>query len=450
MSLIASDSFKVVVGLGQTGLACARYLANKGFSFSVVDNRKIPPGSEQLLEEFPEVDLRCGPFDSEFLCRATEIYLSPGVAQSDPAIQAAVAAGVTLSGDIDLFCREVSAPIIAITGSNAKSTVTTLVGDMAKAAGLDVGVCGNIGTPVLDMLTQPEKDLYVIELSSFQLETTNDLRAEVATVLNVSPDHLDRYDNEMKGYYQAKHRIFRGAKQVVINRDDALTAPLMPKNVKTLSYHLGKPDFKLFGLIEDKGESWLGFEFEKLIPVSALKIRGSHNVANALSALALGRLAGLPMPVMLDALKTFGGLKHRCQWVTDKADVSFFNDSKGTNVGATVAALNGLGEMLAADQRIVLIAGGVGKGAEFSELATPLKRYGRCVVYIGEDGEALAQACGDIDKYAASTMQSAVNEAFQNAEAGDIVLLSPACASFDMFSGFPARGDAFIDAVEAL
>lgn len=450
MGLIASDSFKVVIGLGQTGLACARYLASNGFSFAVVDSRQNPPGSEQLFEEFPEVDLHCGPFDGEFLCRATEIYLSPGVAQSDPAIQAAVAAGVKLSGDIDLFCREISAPIIAITGSNAKSTVTTLVGEMAEAAGLDVGVCGNIGTPVLEMLTQPEKDLYVMELSSFQLETTNDLRAEVATVLNVSPDHLDRYDNEMKGYYQAKHRIFRGAKHVVINRDDALTAPLIPKNVETLFYHLGKPDFKLFGLIEEKGELWLGFEFEKLIPVSALKIRGSHNVANALSALALGKSAGLPMLAMLDALQTFGGLKHRCQWVCEKGKVSYFNDSKGTNVGATVAALNGLGETLSENQRIVLIAGGVGKGAEFAELAQPLQRYGRCVVYIGEDGEKLASSCGDIDKASAETMQDAVKKAAQSANEGDIVLLSPACASFDMFSGFPARGDAFIDVVEAL
>lgn len=449
MGLIASDNFKIVIGLGQTGLACARFLAQKGVSFAVVDSRENPPGADELRSEFPDVELRCGTFDADFLSLANELILSPGVAQREPAIQAAVANGAALSGDIDLFCREISAPIIAITGSNAKSTVTTLVGNMAEAAGLSVGICGNIGTPVLDMLKEPEKDLYVMELSSFQLETTNDLRAEVATVLNVSPDHLDRYDN-MQGYYHAKHRIFRGAKNVVVNLDDALTSPLMPKQVETLAYRLGKPDFKVFGVLDEADGPWLSFGFDKLISASDLKIRGSHNVANALAALALGKAAGLPMDAMLSALSAFGGLKHRCQWVADKSGISYFNDSKGTNVGATVAALNGLGETLSDKQRIVLIAGGVGKGAEFSELALPLQRYARCLVYIGLDGERLAGESGDVDKYAASSMSDAVNKAAQYAEKGDIVLLSPACASFDMFNGFPARGDAFVDAVDSL
>lgn len=449
MGLIASDNFKIVIGLGQTGLACARYLAKKGISFSVVDSRNEPPGADTLKLELPDVELRCGPFDADFLSSANELILSPGVAQSEPAIQAAIARGTALSGDIDLFCREISAPIIAITGSNAKSTVTSLVGDMAKAAGLNVGVCGNIGTPVLDLLDEPEKDIYVMELSSFQLETTNDLRAEVATVLNVSPDHLDRYEG-MQGYYQAKHRIFRGAKSVVVNRDDALTSPLMPKQVNTLTYHLGKPDFKLFGVLDEGDKQWLAVGFEKLIAVSDLKVRGSHNIANALAALALGKAAGLPIDAMVRALKGFTGLKHRCQWVADKSGVSYFNDSKGTNVGATVAALNGLGETLKGDEKIILIAGGVGKGAEFSELALPLQRYGRHLVYIGEDGSRLADESGDIDKQRASSMQDAVSQATKYASPGDIVLLSPACASFDMFSGFPARGDAFIDAVESL
>ncbi|WP_067862407.1 UDP-N-acetylmuramoyl-L-alanine--D-glutamate ligase [Neptuniibacter marinus] len=450
MGLIASDNFKIVIGLGQTGLACARFLATKGTSFSVVDSRENPPGADELKHEFPDVDLRCGPFDSEYLKRATELILSPGVTQKEPAIQAAVSQGVQLSGDIDLFCREVKAPIIAITGSNAKSTVTTLVGEMAKAAGLDVGVCGNIGTPVLEMLGQPEKGLYVLELSSFQLETTHELRAEVATVLNVTPDHLDRYDNQIQGYYQAKHRIFRGAKHVVINRDDALTAPLLSKNVVTHSYGLDKPDIKAFGLLEEQGEHWLSLGFEKLLPVSELKIRGSHNIANALASMAIGHAAGLPMEAMVKALKAFSGLKHRCQWVSDKNGISYFNDSKGTNVGATVAALVGLGETLSGSQKLVLIAGGVGKGADFSDLASPLQRFGRGLVYLGEDGERLAAACGNLEKVAAISMTDAVEKAADLAELGDIVLLSPACASFDMFSGFPARGDAFVDAVAVL
>ncbi|WP_415890426.1 UDP-N-acetylmuramoyl-L-alanine--D-glutamate ligase [Neptuniibacter sp. SY11_33] len=449
MSLIASDKLKVVIGLGQTGLACARYLAAKGERFVVVDSRENPPGMDELSTELPDVKLICGPFDAELLSGASELILSPGVAQSDPAIQTAVKAGAKLSGDIDLFCNEISAPIVAITGSNAKSTVTTLVGEMAVAAGLNVGVCGNIGTPVLEMLNEPEKDLYVIELSSFQLETTNDLRAAVATVLNISPDHLDRYDS-MQGYYQAKHRIFRGAKKVVVNRDDALTMPLMPSGVDQLAYHLGKPDLKVFGLTEEKGETWLAVGLDKLIPVSELKIRGSHNMANALSALALGQSVGLPMDAMLKALKNFAGLKHRCQWVAEKAGIEYYNDSKGTNVGATVAALNGLGKTLSADQRIVLIAGGVGKGAEFSELAEPMKQFARALIYIGEDGSRLADSCENVIKESADDMQAAVAKAQAQAKEGDIVLLSPACASFDMFSGFPARGDAFIDAVEAL
>lgn len=449
MSLIASDQLKIVIGLGQTGLACARFLAAKGERFLVVDSRENPPGMDELATELPEVKLICGPFETDLLSSASELILSPGVAQSDPVIQAAVAAGAKLSGDIDLFCHEVSAPIVAITGSNAKSTVTTLVGEMAAEAGLNVGVCGNIGTPVLEMLNEPEKDLYVIELSSFQLETTNDLRAAVATVLNISPDHLDRYDS-MQGYYQAKHRIFRGAQKVVVNRDDPLTMPLMPKNVEQLAYHLGKPDLKVFGLLEEDGETWLSLGLEKLIAASELKIRGSHNLANALSALALGQSVGIPMDAMLRALKSFAGLKHRCQWVADKEGVDYYNDSKGTNVGATVAALNGLGQTLIEDQRIILIAGGVGKGAEFSELAGPVQRYARALIYIGEDGQQLADSCGELNKIPAETMPDAVEKARDFACAGDIVLLSPACASFDMFTGFPARGDAFIEAVGTL
>ncbi|MGH1461373.1 MAG: UDP-N-acetylmuramoyl-L-alanine--D-glutamate ligase [Neptuniibacter sp.] len=449
MSLIASDNFKIVIGLGKTGLACARYLQGKGIHFAVVDSREKPSGAAELAAEMPDVHLRCGPFDADFLRTADELFVSPGVAVSDPAIQAAEKNGVKLSGDIDLFCREIKAPIIAITGSNAKSTVTTLVGAMAVEAGLSVGVCGNIGTPVLDFLTEPEKDLYVMELSSFQLETTNDLRAEVATVLNISPDHMDRYDS-VQHYYQAKHRIFRGAHHVVINRDDALTAPLMPKDVSITSYHLGKPDLKLFGLIQEGEKIFLGLGLEKIMPVDQLKIRGRHNISNALAALALGQAAGLPLEAMVNALKVFPGLDHRCQWVCDHRGVSYFNDSKGTNVGATVAALIGLGDTLPHESKIVLIAGGVGKGAEFSELEAPVEKYCRAIVYIGEDGSELATACGDVLKQPAVDMSEAVNTAASIAKSGDIVLLSPACASFDMFSGFPDRGDKFMSAVEAL
>ncbi|WP_432472369.1 UDP-N-acetylmuramoyl-L-alanine--D-glutamate ligase [Amphritea sp. HPY] len=450
MSLIATDQLRVVIGLGQTGLSCARYLTRNNLPFVLMDTRSAPPNLEQIRADFPDAEIICGELDADLLSRASDILLSPGVAKDQPAITQAVAAGVKLSGDIDLFCRAVSAPIIAITGSNAKSTVTTLVGQMAIDAGIDTGVGGNLGTPVLDMLVDGEQQLYVLELSSFQLETVNDLRAEVATVLNVSPDHLDRYANNMQLYYQAKHRIFRGARQVVVNRDDALTSPLVNSSVKVTSFGLDKPDLKTFGLITEQGKQFLAQGRDKLLSVKELKTRGEHNLANALSALALGDAAGLPMQSMLHTLKQFSGLKHRCQWVAERQQVSYFNDSKGTNVGATVAALNGLGATLPEESKIVLIAGGVGKGAQFDELNVPMQSYGRALVLIGEDGPQIAAAVSSAAAEYAGDMIAAVRQAQAIAQPGDIVLLSPACASFDMFSGFPARGDAFIAAVEAL
>ncbi len=449
MTLIASDNRRIVIGLGQTGLSCARFLAREGLPFALMDTRQTPPNLEVIKAEFPQAEVFCGPLNAEVLCAAGELLLSPGVAKDQPAIQQAVDAGVKLSGDIDMFCRQISAPVIAITGSNAKSTVTSLVGQMALNAGIDTGIGGNLGTPVLDMLAEGEQALYVLELSSFQLETTHDLRPAVATVLNISPDHLDRYNNDMQLYYQAKHRIFRGAQHVVINRDDALTSPLLPEQVKRCSFGLDKPDLQDFGVIQQNGEAWLAKGLQGLMPVNAMKLRGGHNVANALSALALGDAVDLPMAVMLKTLETFAGLRHRCQWVAELAGVNYFNDSKGTNVGATEAALNGLGATLAHGQKIILIAGGQGKGAEFDALSAPLEKYGRSLVLIGEDANKLA-AVIDLDRYYADSMSAAVKQAQALAEPGDIVLLSPACASFDMFTSFTARGDAFCDAVLAL
>ncbi|MBV1787087.1 UDP-N-acetylmuramoyl-L-alanine--D-glutamate ligase [Marinobacterium sp. D7] len=448
MGLIATDKSRVVIGLGKTGLACARYLARRGLPFAVCDTREQPPSAEAFRAEFPQVPLYCGPLDADLLSRYSEIILSPGVAQADPAIRQAVANGVRLSGDIDLFCAEARAPIVAITGSNAKSTVTTLVGEMAKAAGVRVLVGGNLGTPVLDLLDD-QAELYVLELSSFQLETTNDLRAAAATVLNISPDHLDRYDS-MQGYHAAKHRIYRGCAVAVENRDDALTRPLLPKGVKKVEFGLGKPDLKQFGLIEHQGSVWLAQGLEPLIDTRELKIRGSHNQANALAALALGEAVGLPISAMLEALKLFGGLEHRCQWVADRCGLSWFNDSKGTNVGATLAALNGLGATLEGEARILLIAGGEGKGQSFDELDAPLARYGRALILIGRDGPQIARAVDAVEHHFAADMTLAVQLAARLGQPGDVVLLSPACASFDMFTGYPARGRAFVDAVEEL
>jgi UDP-N-acetylmuramoylalanine--D-glutamate ligase len=354
---------------------------------------------------------------------------------------------VKLSGDIDLFARYAKAPIVAITGSNAKSTVTTLVGEMAVAAGKKVAVGGNLGTPALDLLSD-DVELYVMELSSFQLETTDQLNAEVATCLNLSEDHMDRYA-DLPAYHLAKHRIFRGARQVVVNRDDALSRPLVADQLPCWYFGLGKPDFKRFGLLEENGEKHLAFQFDTLLPVRELKIRGAHNQSNALAALALGHAVGLPMEAMLATLRQFAGLAHRCQWVGERQAVSYYDDSKATNVGAALAAIEGLGADIAG--KLVLIAGGDGKGADFSALKAPVGRFCRAVVLLGRDAELLADALGDAAPLIrVKTLEEAVARAAELAEAGDAVLLSPACASLDMFKNFEERGRLFAQAVEGL
>lgn len=449
MSLIASDTRRIIIGLGQTGYACARYLAAKGLDFAVVDTREQPPLAAQFYREFPNVELRCGELDGEYLSRATELILSPGVPKSTAAIQYALQRDVRVIGDIDLFCRAIDAPIIAITGSNAKSTVTTLVGDMAKEAGLQVAVGGNIGTPALDLIKETTADLYVLELSSFQLETTHELRAQAASVLNISPDHMDRYP-DLQSYYLAKHRIYRGCRHAIINRDDPLTAPLVSQGMKTLSFGLSAPDLGQFGMAECEGSTWLFKGLTPLMPITELKVTGAHNIANVLAALALGDSAGLPMQAMLESVRKFTGLKHRCQWVAEKQGVSFINDSKGTNVGATLAAIQGLGQMLQQQQKLLVILGGVGKEQRFTQLQAPLSDYARKVIVMGRDAALIAEDLKGISIEHVNSLDAAVEIALRYAEPGDQVLLSPACASFDMFSGFEARGDEFIRTVEAL
>jgi UDP-N-acetylmuramoylalanine--D-glutamate ligase len=447
MSLIASDQFRIVVGLGKSGMSLVRFLARQGLAFAVVDTRANPPELANLREQFPQVDVRCGELDVDFLCRASELLVSPGLALSTPALQQAAARGVKLSGDIDLFARYAKAPIIAITGSNAKSTVTTLVGEMAVAAGKKVAVGGNLGVPALDLLSD-DIELYVLELSSFQLETTDQLNAEVATCLNISEDHMDRYAS-LAAYHLAKHRIFRGARQVVVNRDDALSRPLVAEQMPCWLFGLGKPDFKRFGLLTESGEKYLAYQFDALLPTAALKIRGAHNQSNALAALALGHAVGLPMAPMLEALKRFAGLPHRCQWVGERHDVNYYDDSKATNVGAALAAIEGLGADIAG--KLVLIAGGDGKGADFSALAKPVAQVCRAVVLLGRDAERLAAALGEgVPLIRVATLEEAVQRSAELAQPGDAVLLSPACASLDMFKNFEERGRLFAQAVEAL
>lgn len=444
MSLIASDHFRIIVGLGKSGMSLVRFLASRGVSFAVADTRENPPELATLRRDYPQVDVRCGELDVEFLCSANELYVSPGLALATPALQQAAARGVKLSGDIELFARYAKAPIIAITGSNAKSTVTTLVGEMAAASGKRVAVGGNLGTPALDLLSD-DVELYVMELSSFQLETTDQLGAEVATVLNISEDHMDRYSG-LPAYHLAKHRVFRGARQVVVNRQDVLTRPLIGEGLPCWTFGLNKPDFHGFGLREEDGEKYLAFQFDNLMPVRELKIRGAHNQSNALAALALGHAVGLPMDAMLSSLRTFGGLEHRCQWLRERNGVSYYDDSKATNVGAALAAIEGLGADI--DGKLVLIAGGDGKGADFSGLRAPVAANCRAVVLIGRDAELIAQALGDgVELIRVATLEDAVLRCADIAQAGDAVLLSPACASFDMFKNYEERGRLFAQAV---
>ena len=448
MGIITTDKRRIIIGLGQTGLACARYLQARELPFAVCDTREAPDAATGFRQQFPGVELRLGELDGDWLAGAGELIISPGVDRRQPPIAAAVAAGVPLIGDIDLFCREATAPIVAITGSNAKSTVTTLVGEMAAAADIRVAVGGNIGTPVLDLLEQPA-ELYVLELSSFQLETTHELKAAAATVLNVSPDHLDRYDS-MQDYTLTKQRIYRGAGVAVVNREDPLTRPLMAQGMQARSFGLNRPDLRDYGLLEQNGDVWLACGLEPLLPARALRIRGQHNLANALAALALADAVRIPREASLRALQTFAGLPHRCQWVAEVNGVNYYNDSKGTNVGATQAALEGLGAALEPDARLILIAGGIGKEQSFAALAAPLQRYSRDLVLIGQDAQQIAAETPATTHHFVDDMEAAVRRAADLARPGDVVLLSPACASFDMFSGYAERGKVFMQAVEAL
>lgn len=443
--MIATNKIKAVIGTGITGLSVARFLAARQQAFIVLDTRTNPPNLENVQQEFPNITIECGELNPETLLACDEIIVSPGVAMATPAIEQAKNAGIPVVGDIELFVRHAKAPIIAITGSNAKSTVTTLVGEMARAAGIRVAVGGNLGTPALDLL-HDAVELYVMELSSFQLETVTKLNAKVATILNISADHLDRYDS-LRAYILAKLRIYFGAEHIVVNRKDVLTHPPFAAGVKPI-YFGGNADFGSFGLIKENGQEFLAKNLTPLMPASELKIRGRHNVDNALAALALGDAAGIPMDAMLSTLKQFKGLKHRCEFVADKNGIEFYNDSKGTNIGATLAAIQGLARD---PQQLIVILGGEGKGQDFTELAPTLKAINSQVILIGRDAPIIEQALAQATKIThANSMPDAVSKAFQIAHHGDAVLLSPACASFDMFKNYEDRGEKFCAAVQEL
>ncbi len=444
-----NSNLHIVIGLGATGLSCVKFLTKQNVPVIVMDTRESPPNLKDFLEAFPEVMVFTGnDWPQDVLNSAKALVVSPGVAISIAPIQQAAKAGVEIIGDIELFARNIHIPIIAITGANGKSTVTTLVGEMAQCAGKKVAVVGNIGTPVLTLFDQGfvDVDLIVMELSSFQLETTHQLRPLAATVLNITPDHLDRYAG-FDDYVKAKHRIFHQAQQVIINKQDSLSdSKDIPSLAKRWFFTTDEPKAGEFGLRQIEGKTWLAYGEKNLLPADELKIVGNHNLSNALSALALGSAAGLSLDPMLEGLKNFSGLAHRCQWVAENNGIRWINDSKGTNIGATQAGLEGIGQQLKG--KVVLLLGGDGKGADFTELRPLVMQYCRAIIVMGKDAPRILEALADVvESFSVSNMMQAVECAKECALPGDVVLLSPACSSLDQYQHFSHRGDVYMDCV---
>ncbi len=448
----------VIVGLGDTGFSCARHFIRRGRTFRVVDSRPEPPRLGALRELMPDAEIELGEFRAEGLLDAAELVVSPGVDLRNPALAAALEAGVPASGDIDIFSREAPGAIVAVTGSNGKSTVVAMLAAILDEAGVDYGLGGNLDgsrfRPVLELLGERARDWYVLEVSSFQLETVERLNAKVALLLNLSADHLDRYDS-MEEYARAKQRIFRGSGSIVLNRDEAWSRPPAQHegdDVPVLSYGLDEPAPGQFGLRRHRGESWLALGEQRWLPASELKLPGQHNVSNALAAMALALAMGMPQQAIVAGLLAFRGLPHRCQWLANIAGVDYYNDSKATNVGACMAAVRNLAaERTGRAGKVVLIAGGSGKGADFAPLAPLLRESARAAVLVGRDAAELAAVLAPGTRvHLAGSMADAVSRARACAEPGDAVLLSPACASFDMFEGFAQRGEAFARCVESL
>jgi UDP-N-acetylmuramoylalanine--D-glutamate ligase len=452
----------LVLGLGVSGLSMARWLAARGAQVRVADSRETPPGLEALQRALPGVTVDLGPFRPESFAGRDLIAVSPGVALAEERIREAVARGVEVVGDVELFARALDAVagarsarrprIVAITGSNGKTTVTALTGALCKGAGRETLVAGNIGLPVLDALAdlesgaRPWPDVVVLELSSFQLETTAALRPDAAVVLNLSEDHLDRYSG-MQAYADAKARIFAGAAIQIVNRDDPWTVAMARATAPTWTFGLDAPvGPRAWGIVPDTDGEWLAEGTTRILRTSELQLAGRHNAGNALAALALCRAIGLEYPSLREALRSFRGLPHRMELVAEVAGRRFYDDSKGTNVGATVAAIRGLREP------VVLIAGGDGKGQDFSPLAPAVAARARAVVLIGRDRERIAAAVAStgVPLHRASDMDEAVALAFHAAAPGDAVLLSPACASFDMFRNYEHRAEVFRAAVAGL
>ena len=432
----------VIVGLGITGLSVVRFLVDKGIEPVVLDSREHPPGENELQQQYPQLACKFGSFDKDQLATAKQLIVSPGISVQTPEISYAKSRGVEVIGDIELFARAVDAPVIAITGSNGKSTVTTLVGEIFEKAGWKTGVGGNIGLPALELLGKENK-VYVLELSSFQLETLDSLKPEAAVVLNISEDHMDRYDS-FASYIAAKESIYKNAVNMVINRDDEVVSTMLDAD-NAIGFTVNQTGADDFSLREINGQTWIVRHGKCLLNTEDLFIDGLHNVANVMAALALIESFNLPEECVLEAVKSFTGLPHRMQCIASSDGINWIDDSKATNVGAAQAAIEGLAG------NIILIAGGECKDADLSALKHPVEQYVIKLILIGRDADKIEEACkGATDIVHASCMYDAVVKAKQFAVSGDHVLLSPACASFDMFKNYEHRGEVFNDAVKAV
>lgn len=434
----------LVFGLGKTGLSIARYLQRRRIAARFVDTRGDPPGLDELGELDPDADVVLGKAPDSLLKNVSRIIVSPGVSDTEPMLVAARMAGIEIVSDIELFVHDARAPLIAVTGSNGKSTVTTLLSLMCEAAGVNGLAGANLGEPALDLLERDVPDYYILELSSFQLQRTTKLPLKIAVLLNISPDHLDWHASEDE-YRSAKYRIFNEAESAVVNRADEDANEHLAKDVPRISFALDKPGEDQFGLINEHGEQFLARGEHLILSTSDLAMVGAHNQANALAALAAGELMGLELAAMLQVLTEFPGLPHRMQFVARLDGTDFINDSKATNVGAAVASVESVPGM------VVLIAGGQGKGGDFDTFAKTVCSKLRRAVLIGEDAAALDDAFNGLAPTSrVPDMRAAVNCAAEFAEAGDTVLLAPACASFDQYPNFQARGDDFQSAVMGL
>jgi len=432
----------MVVGLGATGLSVARYLQRADIKATFFDSRDEPPGIDELAEISPDAKVFLG---GKRLPRGIErIIASPGVSDRHPLLQRALKMNLEVVSDIELFAREAEAPFVAITGSNGKSTVTTLLYHMCRADGRETLAGGNLGEPALDLLTQDKPDIYVLELSSFQLHRTQDLPAAVAVLLNISPDHLDWHADENE-YRQSKYRVYQDAEAAVFNRADDEAVKHIENCKRVVSFGLDAPEAGHYGLRVDEDQTYLACGETLLLSTRELAMYGVHNQLNALAALAAGDLLGLDLAAMLRVLVEFPGLPHRMQLVARVAAVDYINDSKATNVAAAVASIESVDSML------VLVAGGDSKGGDFSDLSGAVEEKLRGAVLIGKEAEKIAHALDTVmPVHFADTMGAAVSMAAKCAESEDTVLLAPACASFDMYDNYMERGDAFCTAVEAL